>query len=224
MRDEAIFSSLITRNPSLAQVQDLFDDATEFSDFSGLPSPVTAGDVAVIVDARRKNIGTTRTNGIDISVNQSFGSDIGDFNVSINANYIFKLANAITPDAPFDDGVDTTFHPTDLRLRAGLAWSRQGWAAALFVNYISGYTNDIVVPAAAVQSWVPVDARVSYDFGAAFDAPLLRNLQISINVQNLLDEAPPFVDIPGNLPAAGYDPSNASPLGRFLSIDVTKRW
>ncbi len=40
-------------------------------------------------------------------------------------------------------------------------------------------------------------------------------------MQNLFDSDPPFYDSPL---AIGYDPANADPLGRLISIQLTKVW
>jgi iron complex outermembrane receptor protein len=43
----------------------------------------------------------------------------------------------------------------------------------------------------------------------------------SLNVQNLFDSGPPFYDNPL---AIGYDPANADPLGRMVTLQLTKAW
>jgi hypothetical protein len=44
-------------------------------------------------------------------------------------------------------------------------------------------------------------------------------------VQNLLDKDPPFVASQGSpIAHSGYDAVNATPLGRFIALDVAKSW
>jgi iron complex outermembrane receptor protein len=45
-------------------------------------------------------------------------------------------------------------------------------------------------------------------------------VRLSLNGQNLTDEDPPIV-LNG---ASGWDSTNASPIGRFLSVEISKRW
>jgi iron complex outermembrane receptor protein len=45
----------------------------------------------------------------------------------------------------------------------------------------------------------------------------LDGLAIGLDASNVLDEAPPFVNIQG-----GFDPGQASALGRFISLSVAK--
>ena len=43
--------------------------------------------------------------------------------------------------------------------------------------------------------------------------------RVSLNIQNVLNQPPPFVDNP-----YGYDISNSQPLGRMLSLRVSTDW
>jgi outer membrane receptor protein involved in Fe transport len=43
---------------------------------------------------------------------------------------------------------------------------------------------------------------------------------VALTVTNLFDRSPPFVD--DQLQGLGYDPANASPLGRFISLQLHK--
>jgi hypothetical protein len=50
-----------------------------------------------------------------------------------------------------------------------------------------------------------------------------KGVSLSLTVLNALNRNPPFVDAAG-LFNVNYDPSNASPLGRFLALTVNKKW
>ena len=45
--------------------------------------------------------------------------------------------------------------------------------------------------------------------------------EISFSIQNLFDRDPPFVNNPTGF---AYDPTNASPLGRVVSLEIRRRW
>jgi outer membrane receptor protein involved in Fe transport len=74
-----------------------------------------------------------------------------------------------------------------------------------------------------VNSWTTVDINVGYrvDGGSSW----LANAQINLGINNALDQRPPFVnqfDLTSG--TFGYDPANASLLGRQVSLQVVKRW
>jgi len=44
-------------------------------------------------------------------------------------------------------------------------------------------------------------------------------MQVYLDASNLLDEDPPFVNA-----TIGFDPFNANPIGRLLTVGVSKKW
>jgi outer membrane receptor protein involved in Fe transport len=53
----------------------------------------------------------------------------------------------------------------------------------------------------------------------------LSGLRASISVRNVFDKDPPYVQYLGsNFPGANYDSNNATPLGRFVSLQIGKKW
>jgi len=63
-----------------------------------------------------------------------------------------------------------------------------------------------------------VDAQVRWSPSGRFG---LDGVDIALSVQNLLDEDPPFHNNPQGF---GFDPANATILGRVVSLQLTKRW
>ena len=49
----------------------------------------------------------------------------------------------------------------------------------------------------------------------------LEGVEVALSVQNLFNEDPPFYDSPLGV---GYDPANASPLGRTVALQISRRW
>lgn len=50
---------------------------------------------------------------------------------------------------------------------------------------------------------------------------LVGGTDLALNVQNLFDTDPPFIV---NARGTGYDPTNATALGRFVSLTMTHEW
>jgi len=78
-------------------------------------------------------------------------------------------------------------------------------------------------PARRGDSWTTVDINIGYrvDGGSGW----LANTQFNLGINNALDRRAPFVnqfDLPSG--TLGYDPANASLLGRQVSLQVVKRW
>jgi iron complex outermembrane receptor protein len=82
------------------------------------------------------------------------------------------------------------------------------------VNYVNDYKHTGVTPVRRIDSFTTVDLHVGYDLSALSDG-----LSVALDVQNLADEEPPFVNIAG-----GYDPQSASPIGRLVAVSLRKSW
>ena len=55
---------------------------------------------------------------------------------------------------------------------------------------------------------------------------MLSNLSVTLGVMNALDQGPPDVRVrpTTGLYDLGFDPTNGSPLGRLITLDLMKRW
>ncbi|QLC24893.1 TonB-dependent receptor [Parasphingopyxis algicola] len=220
-----LFSEIIVRNPDPALVDQVVSVAQSQAgvfDFSG-GAFQTGSDIDVLIDNRLRNLARANTSGVDLNLSYRTRSSIGNLDFSFNSNYIFEQERGITPQSPLFDVVDTIFNPADLRLRGGATWTRDGFAASLFVNYVDGYSDNRVSPAVPVDSWTTVDLNLSYDAGERERHAFLRNIRFSLSVLNLFDQDPPFIASDQFTPNA-FDPTNSNPLGRFVALQITKSW
>jgi iron complex outermembrane receptor protein len=224
-----IYGSLFTRNPTLAQVQQAIDVANAGLGFFALgpdylPDPnFDPSTVEVIIDGRRRNLARIRTRGLDFSV--GYERDIGasHFNLGVEGVYILERRQQVTATSAPIETINTVFNPPELRLRARAGWSSGGWSLNAFANHVGGYTDNRVMPFAQVGSWTTIDANLSYSFGNR-QGPL-SGVKIALSATNFFDSDPPGVRIinPGGFDM-GFDPTNASPLGRLMAIEITKTW
>jgi outer membrane receptor protein involved in Fe transport len=72
-----------------------------------------------------------------------------------------------------------------------------------------------------VDSWTTVDLNVSYETRSDSLEHWLDGLRVALSVQNALDQDPPFVNRNFGL---GFDPTNASIFGRYVTVQVAKKW
>jgi outer membrane receptor protein involved in Fe transport len=213
-----VYAPIIDRTPDIAEVARLA--ALPF--FFNLYGPFVPEDVEAIVDRRRQNISATQVRGLDLAALYTLDSGVGQWSFQLDSTYFFEFANQVTAAAPSDEVLDTAYHPIDLRVRASASWSRNAWSSSLFINYADGYVNDTVSPAADVASWTTVDLQLAYELNLKSGA--LDGLRLALSAQNVLDEDPPFMSSPVAQIALGFDPTNASPVGRFLSLTATLHW
>ena len=215
LTQEAQLASLITRNPTQAQI-----------DAVCTKPPLYGGDcnqpIAAILDGRWRNLASLKTRGVDAALDYLLHTAWGKVSASLNGTYMSDLKQQIGPTAAVVDLVDTVGNPPSLRLVGNLSWSLRGWTVQSTVNYTGAYRDPGSAPARKVDSWTTVDLNIGYrvDGGSGW----LANTQANLGIINVFDQRPPFVnqfDLNGTL---GYDPANATLLGRAVSLQVVKRW
>lgn len=218
LTDEAEWAAVITRNPTRAQVQAVCGSPY----YQGSVTQCLASAPAAIIDGRLANLSSTRTTGLDLQAHDSTSGALGALDLYLTGNYVFRFTQDVTNASPATDIVDTVGNPLALRLRAVAGWSRAGPKQPgpgidLAVNYTGGYRNPGSTLRPDVSSWTTVDARIFYR--TRQETGWLGGLELSVNVTNLLNRDPPFVD-----DINGYDVDNEQALGRVISAAVSKRW
>ena len=216
--NESEWAAVIQRNPSRAQI----DAVCGRADYQGSVSACLASSPAAIIDARLANLAATKTTGIDLEVIDTLSGSWGRVDLGATGNYVFKFDQGVTPTSPAVDIVNTITNPLALRLRGTIEWNRQGPGMpgpgfGLAVNYTGGYKNPGSALVRNVSPWATLDARVVYQTRPDEGWP--GGMEFSLNVVNVLNHAPPFVD-----DSIGYDVYNVQALGRVVSADIIKRW
>ncbi|HEX8528222.1 TonB-dependent receptor plug domain-containing protein, partial [Allosphingosinicella sp.] len=222
------FESIVNLNPDDDLIQRLIAGAQVALDISGPDfrnGNATPADVSVIVDGRINNTAATRTRGLDFNLGYRFGWGDSRLVINANVNYILAFEDQLRPTSPPIEALDSPYRPLDLRARTQLGWSRGGWSANLFLNYADSYRDN------RGNRDLPVGSFTTVDFGIGYEAPeegapgWLRGIRIALMAENLFDEDPPrLLPDPGSNTGLGYDPVNATGRGRFVSVQLRKRW
>ncbi len=213
----AEWAAVITRDPTQAQIAAV----CESPEFVGSAVSCLSSRPAAIIDLRLANLAATRTSGLDLEAHERFASRWGQFAFGLEGNYVFRFLQTVTPTSPPVSILNTVANPLALRLRGTVEWSRHGpdrpgWLLHLAINYTGAYRNPAGTTLSNVSAWTTVDALVAYRMAGAFRSG---STDLSLNVVNVLNHAPPFVNS-----QFGYDIANFQALGRVLSLDLTERW
>ncbi|WP_197707342.1 TonB-dependent receptor [Sphingobium sp. LB126] len=205
---------MIDRTPSAAQVQALIQGASFFG--GGNPAGVTA-----IVDSRLVNLSKTEISGLEGRV--AYAANIGASAISFssNINYIDKFVDYVTAGASPTSRVGTTFSPPHWRARTLANWEISRFSTQIAWNYVGSY-EDNRSPTAniPVDSWNTVDLGVTIHLGNNRE----RDTRLNLVATNVFNARPPFIAATSSLVPANWDPTNASIVGRFLSIEFVKKW
>lgn len=213
-----VYDPILTPNPSPARVAEIFA-SPYYIDIFGIPSTAT---FVAEADARLQNLSVVKQSGLDLDLAYGFQAGGGRAELGLVGTWIFHIRQGLTASATPIDVVDTVGNPVDLKLRGRTTWSKGGFGAALFVNYVDGYTNRTTATPQRVDSWTTFDLNLSYRFERT-SGPL-SGLRVALNASNLFDKDPPYLAYLVGTYTSGYDGENASPLGRVLSLQITRQW
>lgn len=222
------YASLITLCPSAA-CSALIDKYINGTGPNPTPLPVFGPilpNPAAFVDGSNQNLATTLMSGIDFDLEYAFSTQsAGDFDFRVAGTYFTQYDTSPVPSAAISDKLNHIGYPLKLRFRANATWNYGPWTSVVYLNYTNGYTNNLATPVQSVDSYTTVDLHLDYRLGEGFNMPELRDTRLSLDVTNLFDTDPPYVNIiPSPNGGGGFDPANASPIGRVVSIAIDKKF
>lgn len=226
------FPEILSRQPAAAVVQDLLTRIPitnltniDLSDPAAAAAILSANPNFWISDTRYRNLALSRQEGLDISIRDLFDFPWAQVRLSADVTYILDYEKALLASRPPITAVDVAKSPADLRARLSLGISRDDFDGTLGVNYVDDYVNrGNPNSPSPVDSWTTVDLHIGYNFANDGRDRLLNGVRATISVQNMLDEDPPYVLNPFLDERYGFDPQNANPLGRFVTVGLAKTW
>ncbi|MFT4253173.1 MAG: TonB-dependent receptor, partial [Caulobacter sp.] len=215
----------VLSSPEFAKFRTFVSPAANAADYARVQALIDApvsyaqgvfptSSYGAIVDARYVNTGELRVRGLDASAQYAARLGADPLDLAASLSWLIDYQRKITPDAAAIEQAGQVGYPADLRLRASAAWTHGLATTTLSLNRVGDLHDDA---GRRVAPWTSVDLNLRLaPSGAAW-----RGVTVSLNVQNLFDQDPPFYDSPL---ALGYDPTNADPSGRVVTVLVTKAW
>lgn len=229
---DPVYETLITRGPSEATVQDLLARARHTTCYTQVTGSEEVCDpfaytnrVAAILDERVMNIAGIHLSGIDFSASYQLTNAVGDWGLTLAGSQMLKNRQRLVPGGPVTSELNDVWRPVDLRLRTILSLSREGSSLVAAINYTDNYhdtrTNlGASVPRSSVSSWTTVDLTAQYELSRHWKS-WGGEITLQLSAINLFDRDPPYV---ASAYGMYYDAVNASPIGRFVSAQLTARW
>ncbi|WP_110640468.1 TonB-dependent receptor [Salinicola sp. CPA57] len=163
------------------------------------------------IPVRYQNLGTTKTNGVDVSANYRLPTDYGFFSVGYTGTYVDRYDFQETPDGSYvsrvghyRSGYGTVFR---WKHKLSVNWNKGHWGAGVINHYMTGYDDYDTSTHSKVGSYTTWDALGSYAFTAG--------PTVTLGVRNMFDRDPPFSNQP-EVGQLGYDARYADALGRTV--------
>lgn len=211
-----IYASVVDYDPTGAVQAEILANAGNFYNYVG--APYDASKVVAIIDGRYANISRQRIKGVDLS--GAYRADLGAGQLTFRGSVSWlDSTQAMTAGQEPYDMAGMLLYPARVNGRLGALWNRGGLTASLFGNYRSGVKNRTDGRHGA--SFTTFDGTLRYETGEG--ASVLPNMVLELAAQNLLNRAPPLYAVT-SLTYTPYDSTNYSPVGRYLSVSVSKHF
>jgi iron complex outermembrane receptor protein len=211
-----VYRDLVQEKPSAALVASYYANPQFFN-----PGNVAASTIGAIVDGQKRNLSRVVIRGVDFDLNYAHDVFGGKASVGVSGTRMLGIQQRITPEASAIDVVGLFGSPVKFRGRGIADWTRGAFSIGGAVNYTGGYLNQTVAPVAHVHSYVTFDAQLGLTIPSSGVRPETRFLLSAINV---FDRDPPYVENTSSVSTLGYDPGQASPVGRTLSLQAIIAW
>ena len=212
-------AAFVTLNPSAADILAIVD---------GLPQPPTnsrglpfdANTVAAIVDSRLRNTARERVRGIDITADYSIPMGADRLQLTASASYL-DADREPAAGLPVVPRSGVIFTPPDWRARFGASYERGEMQLGGYFNYVGGVRDNRPAFLGDIDPFPTLD--LSARVGTTAETGLFSGLEFRLSAINVLNQQPDRIRTsdPAYVP---YDSTNQSPIGRFVSLAVTKKW
>jgi iron complex outermembrane recepter protein len=178
---------------------------------AGLPGPI------LTVDSSARNLSSLVMSGVDLSVRGAVDTDAGQFTLGGNASYVLEYRTKLVETAPEVDFLGVRGNPPTLRFSVSADWSRGPWNAGVSLLSTNAYRLTTLPTSPRIEGYDTANVRLSYAFDSLSN--VLEGVRLSVGVNNLFDEEPPFVNL-----QEGYDPIVADARQRIVYLEIRKAW
>jgi len=157
------------------------------------------------------------------------GGGLGKWRLSFSGNYSLVDGTSSQAFLPGVGNVSNTIaEPPRLRLRGGVTWQYHALTADFTLNHTGAYQNTLFTPTEHIGSWTTEDVTLEANIPEHANG-LWHDFSLVLNIQNLADRRPPYLAIPAGDIAIGrsavpFDGTNASVVGRYVSLQIRKGW
>lgn len=182
-------------------------------------------NVTLFVDGRSQNLGVSITRGIDFTGTWNGRLGANDaLTVNVSGTYLTKYNVAVTPAAALINRRNFIFNPLKFKARASVTWDHGPFSARVLATHVAGYRNNLSNPVQSVKSYTPVDLTINWKVGDQQASGFFeKGLVLGLEVRNMFDVAPPYVNLaPNGNGGGGYDATASDPIGRLFAVSVRK--
>lgn len=212
-----IYAPFIDLTPTAQEQEAAIARGASFRSVVG--APYDPDNVVAIIYLPYVNVARQEIQGIDLS--GSYRKDLARGTLTLRGSVSgLDSTQQTLPTLDAHDLAGRLFNPPKVSGRLGGVWNSGGLTASAFGNYRGGVTNHL--DAVKSASFTTFDMALRYATGKRSDA--WSEMEFAFSVDNVLDRDPPLYQVAVPIYQPPYDSTNYSPIGRFMSLSLSKRW
>lgn len=189
-----------------------------------------AGTPITQLDLRADNIGSRRTQGLEVSLRGGFDLGNGVLTAGLDGTRLLKKRERFLATSPYGPSLIGRFtYAGDLGIKwkhnAFITWANEDVTFSLSQIYRDGYTNNALPASATRPDYNPqVKSYTLYNFAAS--VRVQPGMTATFGVRNILDTDPPFAITYDSNTGAGssWEPRVADPRGRSFTFQVETKF
>ena len=212
---DPLYASYVTFDPS-ADMINAWLSHPAFTNNFGLP----LDQIKLIADGRMTNFASMRQRGLDFSASYRMPAANGQWTISASGTHLIENEEQLVEGSPQLDLLNIVYKPVDLKLRGSIAFTRGALSVATHIVHTDSY-RDTRATVTRVGSWTTFDLNIQFDLAGPGWSKWLGHPSATLSVINAFDRDPPFI---ASMFGINFDGVNASPLGRFVTLQVRTRW
>jgi iron complex outermembrane receptor protein len=189
---------------------------------------IRTNGIITTIDLRADNIGSRRTEGLEVSLRGNTDLFGGRLNAGLDGTRLLKKREKFLPSQPFGPSLIGVFtFAGDLGLKwkhtAFVSWANDDFSLSLSQIFRNGYRNyQISATGAARPDYNKfVDNYITYNASVSW-LGLGPNYKLTLGVRNLFNTDPPFAITYDSNTGAGssWEPRVADPRGRSFTVSA----
>jgi iron complex outermembrane recepter protein len=203
-------------------IRQLLDNIADFPD-----RVVRTNGIITLLDTRADNIGSRRTQGLEVSLRAGFDALGGSLSLGLDGTRLLQKKEKFLPASPFGPSLIGVFtYGGDLGLKwkhnAFITFEKDEFTASLSQIFRNGYKNNTAIPGSVsrpdfnerVKNYIIYNFSTSYRFSEGF--------KLTGGIKNIFDTDPPFAITYDSNSGAGssWEPRVADPRGRSFTIQA----
>ncbi len=194
-------------NPTLEEAQQWLE-GLRYDGFTSLEDLYASGNAPyLITSARRINLGSIETSGIDYEVTKAWDLRGVTLLSGVAGNYVLKRdVQPVPGGATIDELDEGTYNRINVSANLGAYYDR--YSAMLTTYYKDGYDDG----AGGIDSFTVTNLFLSYDIPVG---DVLESAQVSLNIDNITDENPSYVNS-----FDGIDSGHSFSVGRMFTLGL----